>query len=74
MLDINLLRKDLAHVVARPEAREAQLWLWRELKLAVEPAAALGLAALRTGAVAVQPHERVALILCGANLDPASLG
>lgn len=33
--------------------RDAQLRLWRELKRAVEPAAALGLAALRTGAVAV---------------------
>ncbi|WP_296870850.1 threonine/serine dehydratase [Tibeticola sp.] len=63
-----------AHLLSDAAIREAQLWLWRELKLAVEPAAALGLAALRTGAVAVQPHERVALILCGANLDPASLG
>jgi threonine dehydratase len=63
-----------AHLLPDAAIREAQLWLWRELKLAVEPAAALGLAALRTGAVAVQPHERVALILCGANLDPASLG
>jgi threonine dehydratase len=53
--------------------REAQLWLWRECKLAVEPAAALGLAALRTGAVQPAPGERVALILCGANFDPASL-
>ncbi|MGE4243523.1 threonine/serine dehydratase [Ramlibacter sp.] len=50
--------------------REAQLWLWKEMKLAVEPAAALGLAALRSGAA---PKGRVALILCGANLDPASL-
>lgn len=63
-----------AHLLPDTAIREAQLWLWRELKLAVEPAAALGLAALRTGAVAVRPHERVALILCGANLDPASLG
>ena len=30
--------------------RAAQLWLWKEFKLAVEPAAALGLAALQTGA------------------------
>lgn len=63
-----------SHLLPDAAIREAQLWLWRELKLAVEPAAALGLAALRTGAVVVQPHERVALILCGANLDPASLG
>ena len=53
--------------------RAAQLWLWKELKLAVEPAAALGLAALQTGAYRPQPQETVALILCGANFDPASL-
>nr|WP_288853524.1 threonine/serine dehydratase [uncultured Acidovorax sp.] len=53
--------------------RAAQLWLWKELKLAVEPAAALGLAALQTGAYKPQPQETVALILCGANFDPANL-
>lgn len=53
--------------------RAAQLWLWKELKLAVEPAAALGLAALQTGTYRPAPHETVALILCGANFDPASL-
>ena len=53
--------------------RAAQLWLWTELKLAVEPAAALGLAALQSGAYLPHANEKVCLILCGANLDPASL-
>lgn len=53
--------------------RAAQHWLWKELKLAVEPAAALGLAALQTGIYRPQPEETVGLILCGANFDPASL-
>jgi len=53
--------------------RSAQLALWQDFKLAVEPAAALGLAALRTGAYAPQADEIVALVLCGANLDPATL-
>ena len=53
--------------------RAAQQWLWKELKLAVEPAAALGLAALQTGVRPVRAGERVALILCGANFDPATL-
>jgi threonine dehydratase len=53
--------------------RAAQLWLWKEFKLAVEPAAALGLAALQTGAYPVHATEKVCLIICGANLDPASL-
>ncbi len=51
----------------------AQQWLWRELHLAVEPAAALGLAALHSGAYRPRPDERVGLVLCGANVDPASL-
>jgi threonine dehydratase len=53
--------------------RAAQLWLWRQMKLAVEPAAALGLAALQTGAYTPAPDEAVCLILCGANLDPSTL-
>jgi threonine dehydratase len=52
---------------------DAQRWLWRELKLAVEPAAALGLAALQCGAYVPRADETVGLILCGANLDPATL-
>lgn len=53
--------------------RDAQLWLWQHLKLAVEPAAALGLAALQTGAYQPAADERVGLVLCGANMDPSSL-
>ncbi len=53
--------------------RAAQLWLWRELKLAVEPAAALGLAALQTGVYRPQTGETVCLILCGGNVDVSTL-
>ena len=53
--------------------RAAQRWLWKELKLAVEPAAALGLAALQCGAYQPRADEKVCLILCGANMDPATL-
>lgn len=53
--------------------RAAQQRLWRELRLAVEPAAALPLAALWSGAVKPAAHERVAVVVCGANLDPATL-
>jgi threonine dehydratase len=53
--------------------RRAQLVLWQEFKLAVEPAAALGLAALQTRAYAPRTDETVALVICGANLDPATL-
>ena len=53
--------------------RAAQLWLWREMKLAVEPAAALPLAALQSGRHVPQSDNTVCLIICGANIDPASL-
>jgi threonine dehydratase len=61
------------HLLTDDAIRSAQLRLWRELRLAVEPAAALGMAALWSGAIRPAPHERVAVVLCGANLDPASL-
>ena len=41
--------------------------------LAVEPAAALPLAALTTGTVVPRKEEKVLLVICGANVDPASL-
>jgi threonine dehydratase len=53
--------------------RDAQVWLWQQLKLAAEPAAALGLAALQTGAYRPRADESVCLVICGANLDPATL-
>lgn len=52
--------------------RAAQLALWKQFKLAVEPAAALPLAALQR-ASAPSFGDRVCLVLCGANLDPATL-
>jgi threonine dehydratase len=63
-----------AHLVSEEAIRQAQLALWRHLRLAVEPAAALPLAALQSGAVVPAPDERVALVVCGANFDPATLG
>jgi threonine dehydratase len=51
----------------------AQGRLWAELRLAVEPAAALPMAALWAGAVRPAPDERVAVVVCGANFDPAAL-
>ena len=63
-----------SHLLPDAAILEAQRLLWTELRLAVEPAAALPLAALRCGAVRPAPHERVALVLCGANFDPATLG
>jgi threonine dehydratase len=67
-------RHPLQSVVLRDETiLDAQKWLWQSLKLAVEPAAALPLAALRSGAVEIKAGQRICLVLCGANVDPATL-
>lgn len=62
-----------SHVVSDDAIKRAQQRLWSQMRLAVEPAAALPLAALVEGVVRPEAHERVALIVCGANVDPASL-
>ncbi len=67
-------RHPLQSVVLRDEdIVDAQRWLWQSLKLAVEPAAALPLAALRIGAWQAAAGQRICLVLCGANVDPATL-
>lgn len=62
-----------AHLLEDDAIAAAQQRLWSDWRLAVEPAAALGAAALWSGAVVPAPGERVVLLLCGANLDPATL-
>ena len=52
---------------------EAQHRLWSALRIASEPGGAAALAALTSGALHVEPDERVAVVLCGANVDPATL-
>lgn len=71
----DVTQRHVQHALLLDDAaiRSAQQWLWRELRLAVEPAAALGLAALQSGAYVPQDHERVGLVICGGNVDPASL-
>jgi len=64
---------DAAHLLDDAAIRTAQADLWKTLRLAVEPAAALPLAALATGTVAPRENEKVLLVICGANLDLASL-
>lgn len=49
---------------------EAQRVLWREARLLVEPAGATALAALLSGAYVPAEGEKVAVLLCGANVAP----
>ncbi|HKX41034.1 MAG TPA: pyridoxal-phosphate dependent enzyme, partial [Burkholderiaceae bacterium] len=71
----SLTQRHVAQSLLLPDAAivDAQRWMWQALKLAVEPAAALPLAALRTGLVRPLAGARVCLIVCGANLDPSTL-
>ncbi len=50
---------------------EAVRFLFYRMKLVVEPSGALGLAALLSGAV--QPEDRVGIILSGGNIDAAMM-
>ena len=52
--------------------RGAQRTLWQTARIAAEPAAAVGVAALLAGAYRPAPGERVAVIISGANMDPRS--
>ncbi|HET8680546.1 MAG TPA: threonine/serine dehydratase [Micromonosporaceae bacterium] len=51
----------------------ARRLLWDHRRIAVEYGAAAALAALTSGAYQPQPGERIAIVLCGANTDPAGL-
>jgi threonine dehydratase len=75
---------DIAHEVVRArevesvlvdDARitEARRWLWRATRLAVEPGAATALAAVLSGAWAPRDGQRVCVVVCGGNADPAGL-
>lgn len=60
-------------LVSDQAIRAAQLWLWEHLRIAAEPGAAAALAALQSGAYAPAAGERVGVLVCGGNLDLATL-
>lgn len=62
----SVLVSDDAIVAARSQ-------LWEEYRLVVEHGAAAAFAALHSGAYVPETGERVVVILCGANTDPATL-
>jgi threonine dehydratase len=51
----------------------AQQALWKALRIAAEPAASVGIAALLTGGYKPAPGEHVAVVISGANMSPAAL-
>jgi threonine dehydratase len=63
---VSVLVDDDAIVAARAD-------LWSHRRIAVEHGAAAAWAALSAGAYKPDPDERVVVVLCGANTDPAGL-
>jgi threonine dehydratase len=55
------------HLISDEAILSARQFLWDELRIFVEPSAALGVAALQTGMVRPEAGEHVVLVLCGAN-------
>jgi threonine dehydratase len=53
--------------------RRAQRALWQAARIAAEPAASVGVAALLAGAYRPAPGERVAVVISGANMSPSQL-
>ena len=51
----------------------AQRALWQAARIAAEPAASVGIAALLTAAYKPAPGEHVAVVISGANMAPAQL-
>ncbi|WP_406855548.1 serine/threonine dehydratase [Alsobacter sp. KACC 23698] len=74
-LPFAIAREAIDHVALVGDAaiRDAQKRLWADYRLASEPGGAAALAALLSGAYAPRPGERVGVLLCGGNVDPASL-
>jgi threonine dehydratase len=57
-------------LVTEDEITDGMRFLYGRAKLACEPAAAVGVAALMAGKVAVAPHETVVVVVSGGNVSP----
>ncbi len=64
---------DAAVLVPDGAIRRAQRVLWDELRLVAEPGGATALAAWLSGSYRPAPAERVVVLVCGANTDPATV-
>ncbi len=67
-------RLDVTSALVPDEAiSRARQLLWDQRRIVVENGAAAALAALLTGVYVPKTRERVVVVLCGANTDPADL-
>ena len=67
-------RQNVRSILVSDDAiAQAQLLLWNDLRVLVEPAGATGLAALLSGAFVPAGGSSVAILICGANVANAPL-
>lgn len=64
---------DRVVLVSDAAIAEAQGKLWREARIAAEPGGAAALAALTSGAYRPAKDERVGVLVCGGNVDLATI-
>ena len=71
----DIARQNVDHVVLVPDDAivAAQRLLWDRLRVAAEPGGAAALAALTSGRFKPRADEKVGVLLCGANVDLATL-
>jgi threonine dehydratase len=60
-------------LVSDEEIVHAQRYLWERLRIAAEPGGAAALAGFLSGRAGIDSGARVAVIVCGGNVDPRTL-
>jgi len=65
---------DRVVLVSDDQIRAAQRLLWNELRVMAEPGGATALAGLLSGRYQPRDGERVGVVVCGGNVDPACIG
>jgi threonine dehydratase len=70
-----IVRDQVDRVVLVPDdaIRDAQGAIWQDVHVIAEPGGAAAFAALRSGAYQPESGERVCVLICGANCDPATV-
>ncbi|PRG22246.1 threonine dehydratase [Burkholderia multivorans] len=71
----DVIRSHVAQMltVADHDIVAAQRWLWRELRMVAEPGGATAISALLSRRYVPSPGELVAVVMCGANTNPAAV-
>src|SRR3954468_1017697 len=71
----DIARRNVDHVALVPDDAivAAQRLLWDRLRIAAEPGGAAALAALVSGRYQPRAEEKIGVLLCGANVDLATL-